>query len=636
MVEQLKIGIIWSGKIENKFDLNSDSIIIYDNVKMSDASKYFEELKNLGVETIITTAGLNREIKNRDSINIIVAYPDEMNILDTISYIEHDLGIEGTKIALVIHEDNVLNIKQLNKFIKNTIEPHYFKRESDLNDIAKKISKMDYYGVITGPTFSDLIESIGLRSFPLLFGKDVVIENISKAKEMNEFLYTKNSLTEKIRNVIYELPQAVIITNVNGDILMVNPAIKNVFPEKNISLMDTNVSDLFIDFDLSILEEKEKITKFFRTNNGKEVYLNAKNFNLNLSKHSFSKGFIFYFQETSEIIRIKKHIKETTAKGFVANYQFSDIIHESPSMKSIIKRSKKIAKSEFTVLIEGETGTGKEMFAQSIHNYSSRFKGPFVAVNCANLTDTLLESELFGYEPGAFTGANREGKTGLFEYADGGTIFLDEINQISVPLQKKILRVIQEKLILKIGGDRIIPVDVRIIASSNESLLRKVEKNEFRKDLYYRLNVLNINLPPLRDRTEDLPSLIKFFLNKIFSETGERINIFKDSLIMNYIKNHTWPGNIRELENFIYRYSVVYDGGLDSVVDGYDYFGFDQDLNYQVPDGKLLIQLSSLANMEKEIINHVLDLFKGNQTSASEFLGIHRNTIRNKLNNGGY
>ena len=217
-------------------------------------------------------------------------------------------------------------------------------------------------------------------------------------------------------------------------------------------------------------------------------------------------------------------------------------------MEDLIKKAKTIATTDSTVLMMGESGTGKELFAQSIHNASNRKERPFVALNCAALSETLLESELFGYEEGAFTGALKGGKPGLFEVAHTGTIFLDEIGDAPPSIQKRLLRVLQEKEIMRVSGNKVIPIDVRIIAATNKHLGGLIKKGEFREDLFYRLNVFPLHIPPLRERREDIEILLQFFLDKyttLRKQTIPHINLS----IVDFLKDYHWPGNIRQLEN---------------------------------------------------------------------------------------
>jgi len=242
-------------------------------------------------------------------------------------------------------------------------------------------------------------------------------------------------------------------------------------------------------------------------------------------------------------IRVKRHLETDKPK-----YSFNDILYASPIMAELVKAAKKMAATDFNILITGETGTGKELFAHSIAKYSPRRNGPFVAINCAAIPPTLLEAELFGYEEGAFTGARRGGKIGYFELAHGGTIFLDEVGALPLELQTRLLRVIQEKEVIRVGGRSIIPIDVRIIAATNAPLLDMVSRGAFREDLYYRLAVLRLHLPSLRERKEDIPVIARHVL----SQYGvDKKNVEAILAALDQFKEYPWRGNVRELVNIL-------------------------------------------------------------------------------------
>ena len=257
-------------------------------------------------------------------------------------------------------------------------------------------------------------------------------------------------------------------------------------------------------------------------------------------------GYYITLQDEADVALSNSVLRQ---KGFFAKYQFRDIIHNSADMDKAIDIARQIALTDHTVLIRGESGTGKELMAQSIHNASYRNKFPFVAVNCAALPDNLLESELFGYEAGAFTGAHTKGKIGLFEQANHGTIFLDEIGDISPKLQSRLLRTIQERQIMRVGSDRVIEIDIRFITATNRNLEQAVREGAFRSDLFFRLNVLPVVIPPLRRRKDDIPVLLQYFLG------GDFKNITLQDMAL--LSKYDWPGNIRELENVATYYKTL-------------------------------------------------------------------------------
>ena len=341
---------------------------------------------------------------------------------------------------------------------------------------------------------------------------------------------------------------------------------------------------------------------------------------------------LLVFQEISELQK-KMHSaqKQFCLNGFVAKSSFGNIIGTGPAIQKAKKIAAKYAKSSVTILLESETGTGKELFAQSIHNASNRKHGPFVAVNCATFSETLLESELFGYEEGAFTGAHKGGKIGLLELAHQGTIFLDEIDAISPSLQSRLLRVLQEKEILRVGGNRIINVDVRFIAATNKKLYNLVKEGKFREDLYFRLNVLNLRLPPLRERIEDIPHLIDFFIHK---SKGRSKNVNISSKGIEILQKYDWPGNVRELEKIMKKILVMAD--TTSIEASFIHELIQE--NRESRDGKKLpdkdtitIHIGPLKDMEMQIAEKLLQRFDGKKNLVSNMLGISRTTLWNRL-----
>ena len=298
------------------------------------------------------------------------------------------------------------------------------------------------------------------------------------------------------------------------------------------------------------------------------------------------------------------------------------IIAESAQMRKIAEVIEQVAPTDMTVLITGESGVGKELVARAIHYCSPRATGPFVPINCGGIPEGLLESELFGYVKGAFTGAT-ESRAGFFQTADGGTIFLDEISETSLNMQVKLLRVLQEGEVYMVGSSRKRKIDVRILASTNKSLPRLVEKGLFREDLYFRLNVVSIEVPPLRDRGDDIALLIHHFSRRFSDQLGRPLPRFSDEVFHILQNGYSWPGNVRELENVIHRLVVMSEA---DVID--------------VPDLPVLMRFSAtrqqdltrtLAQVEAEYIRNVLASVGGARTKAAEILGVDRKTLREKL-----
>ena len=329
------------------------------------------------------------------------------------------------------------------------------------------------------------------------------------------------------------------------------------------------------------------------------------------------------FQETErENRRLRSELQ--------SKYSFSSMIGKSHSMEQVFDLIGTVADSRATVLVTGESGTGKELVARALHYNSSRRNGPFIRLNCAALPKDLMESELFGHEKGAFTGAIKQTR-GRFETADGGTLLLDEISEIDPSLQAKLLRVLQEREFERIGSTQTIKVDVRIIATTNRDLTKEVSENHFREDLFYRLNVIELGLPPLRDRKDDTAALARHFVERYNDDNGKEIAGLSEEAL-ELLMQYDWPGNIRELENYIERAVVVARGPMLQIAD------FPKKLTAGPggrPEGEGLQVGLTVHEMERRLIMKTLESFHGNRTEAAAQLGISTRTLRNKLHEYG-
>lgn len=349
----------------------------------------------------------------------------------------------------------------------------------------------------------------------------------------------------------------------------------------------------------------------------------------------------FGFGFNNEVMARKNKLLMDEVKKFqYCRYNFSDIIGTSEKLLRVVSQAEHIASSGSTVLLYGETGTGKELFAQSIHNASDRRNKPFVAINCGALPSSLIESSLFGYEEGAFTGAKKGGSPGAFEQANEGTIFLDEISEMDLNLQIKILRVLQEREVTRIGGKKPIRINVRVISSTNKDLVALINENKFRNDLYFRLNVLQIKIPPLRERLEDIPLLVRHFIQKHNSLLGKYVEEVSSD-VLNILKKYHWPGNVRELQNCV-EYALNMMGNEEHVIlpqhlptmlrqNGHI---SEEERTLGNSVGQLTLE-KILLETEKKIIEEALVKAKFKKKGAAEMLGVSTATLWRKMQRHG-
>lgn len=409
-------------------------------------------------------------------------------------------------------------------------------------------------------------------------------------------------------------------------------------------LFSRNFAILLVDMKMPVGEELQ----FFRLTRLVDpdvaVILTTTEGDIESAVKTVKEGISDYLRRTQDPQKLVKAIKKTLKEketvwqtrllrpDSIDQHTFGDIISKSPKMKYIFELIKRVAGTDSTVLITGETGVGKELVARAIHNNSPRRNGPFLPINCGSLAETLLESELFGHERGSFTGAIKT-KLGKFESANKGTLFLDEVGDISPAMQIKLLRALQEKKIERVGGNDSVAVDVRVISATNQNLKEKISRHEFRLDLFYRLNVIHIHIPPLRERLEDIPLLARHFINKLNRNLGRNIKGIS-SRAMKQLLEYEWPGNIRELENVLERACITCDG------DVIDQLVFPQMVQNTSPGNQEAIDLDVpfdlakhmvIQRFEKHYLWEALKRCHGNVSETAKKTGINRRTLWRKV-----
>ena len=443
------------------------------------------------------------------------------------------------KIGLILPSSSICSASILTELLGIEVVMREVRGEEHMESTLREMVKEGCEVFIGGLTLKRVSEKMGLEYVHIKTGPSAIDSSIKDAITAAHILDRERSRLGLMKSLVNNTPDSLLIIDDKGKITAANHAASSFFRRPDLVGMDAK--ELFPLEIYSVCDDVEVV----QTIGDQTVLITEHPVHIEGEKRATYLSLML----VEDIRRTEKKIRsKLQEKGLTAKYSFSDIVTEQVEMKQLVAKALRYAHVEGNVLLTGETGTGKELFVQSMHNASPRRDKPFVAVNCAALSEQLLESELFGYTEGSFTGAQKGGKTGLFELAQGGTIFLDEIGEMPIRFQAKLLRVIQEREIRKIGGDEFIPVDVRIMSATNQNIPDLIEKGLFRRDLYYRINLLTLHIPPLRERLDDIPAIFKRFVER----KSKALNIVppmveKDAL--ECLKGYSWPGNIRELRN---------------------------------------------------------------------------------------
>ncbi|MCC3868701.1 sigma-54 interaction domain-containing protein [Terrisporobacter mayombei] len=593
--EKVKINNYQFKNLEKNHLIDDDVILVMINDRVVKVKEYVDDTSKI--------IKINRSIRQKDiyklfalpeGMDVLVVNDNEHTIIETISSL-YGLGVNHLNFVLYNKNIDQSNIKVAVTPGESNLVPNYIENIIDLG-----------HRYIDSSTFIQIMTKLKIED------KDVT-KNLIKYCDEVISLYSGINNTYKHLTIINEELNSIINLSQNGMILIsnkneitiCNESLKNILDmdEYIVGMKVTDIDNVEVKKIFELKEAEDEVVKF------KNKYLNINKYKIN----SFGKntGTYFCIQEITHIKKLEQNLsKKLRYSGQIARYNFDDIKTQSLILENTIKLAKRIAKSDHTVLITGESGTGKELMAQSIHNESLRANQPFIAVNCAAMPESLMESELFGYEEGSFTGALRGGKKGLFEQANNGTIFLDEIGDMPVYVQTKLLRVIQEQQVMRIGSNNIINIDVRIIAATNRDLFKMVKEEKFRSDLYYRINVLPINIPALKDRKEDILMLLQSFIPNKRELSDE---------VKNILNKYDWPGNIRELRNVaLYIDTMVENNKV--TIENLPYYLLNYDLDEDIKN----IQMKFGLNKIIEVIDIIRDFNLENKSAG-------RSSIMNRL-----
>ena len=491
--------------------------------------------------------------------------------------------------------------------------------------------------VLIGDTvaFADHLGSLGKPVHLITSGRESILRALEEAANILKVREEEQKNAQRFEAVLNFVHDGVVAVEEKGHLTVVNPVAEKIFGIVRDEVLGRPVTEVIRDtrIDKVLASGFPEYDQLQKAPAG-HILTNR----IPIRVDGEVKGVVATFQEASQIEAAERKIRQNLyGKGLVARYSFRHILTQDERMRQLIKIAKGYAKTNATILIQGESGTGKELFAQSIHEYSSRSHGPFVAINCSALPSALLESELFGYVEGAFTGAKRGGKIGLFELAHNGTIFLDEIGEMDRVLQGRLLRVLEERQVMRLGSDALIPVNIRVLAATNLDLRQRAAQGQFRVDLLYRLNVLNLPMIPLRKRQADIAYLAEHFFERYKQEHHRPMGKLPDEIVP-LLENYAWPGNVRELKNVMERLVLSAEHGrIDATAvrmlleemreiwpDHED--KMPQEKTDSRPTGSDWLS-GSLDEIKRRAVLTVLAQESGNKTRAAKRLGIDRATI---------
>lgn len=520
--------------------------------------KCAQTLAAAGAEIIITRKGTRRIVEEVTNLKVVSLNNSLSDYLWMLK--ERGLHTPGL-IAFFSYDPMSSDILQMCEMLEVQTKNYIFKSFADCRGCVERALKDGAVFSVGGAWTDPWAKRLGLPHVIVENSVETILNALESATQLRRVQVEEaekqclfKTQSEMYQAVLDFTHDAILAIDENGRIQVLNPPAERIMGCRAADSVGQPVEAVLPNTLLpDVLESGEK-----QLDQIMQIHQTLCNTNrIPILVDGQRRGVVATFQDVKQLqnseqkIRLKLH-----EKGLVAKYAFNDILGDSPAIRSTIQIARSYAASRASVLILGETGTGKELFAQSIHNASDRRDGPFVAINCAAVSNSLLESELFGYEAGSFTGASRGGREGVFELAHGGTLFLDEIGEIPRETQVELLRVLQEKEIRRVGGSRVIPVDVRIIAATNKDLLQETVEGRFREDLYYRLDVLDLKLPPLRERGDDVKILGLHLFRQL---PGGKDPIMQSQFLylLEQVGPYQWYGNIRELQNFVERANIL-------------------------------------------------------------------------------
>ncbi len=528
------------------------TLSIHNDAVLDEASHIaLKEMATKNIDVIFSRGGTAEYIKERVDIPVISIPTTALDLLRTL----HPFVGSVKKIAFFNYHHLLPEVKLVSKTLNIEILEYTFHSEEDLSsriiEAKAQGAELNFGGVL----LSRMRNITGIEGVLVESGESAIQMAVDEAFSLGNALRKEQQRQARMRTILDSVTEGVLATDDKNKLTLINPAAEKLLSISSEQVLGTNAQEYVpnsrtaevLKSGKAELQDIQKIGKTTIVTNRIPIISNGKTL-----------GVVCTFSEAAQIQRAEQHLRGSLrSKAFNARYSLENIVTQNPTLIALKELAASYAQTDATILLEGESGTGKELFAQGIHKASKRHEGPFIPVNCAAIPENLLESEFFGYEEGAFTGARRQGKAGFFEMAHHGTLFLDEISELPLSMQTRLLRVLQEREILRVGGNAFIPINVRILCATNRNLEEWTALGSFRQDLFYRLNVLPIHIPPLRQRLEDIPLLLNTFLREklpphvLFPSPAVCANV------SNKLMQHNWPGNVRELYNVVERLAII-------------------------------------------------------------------------------
>ena len=557
-MSKIRIGILTTGKslieMTRQFAVKKNIDLQCIEEGLDDAIPFAKEMEANGAEVLLARGGTALLIRKNVQIPVL-SFP--ISTIDILSCL-NEATAYGSNILIVSFLNRKIGLEFLEELFDIRITQEVCRNFIEMQELISTQGDQ-YDAIIGGSTSLKIASQYGLNFIETQTPEEAVETTLESAVSVALHSRSEQEKTKRFSLILNGVSDGVIAYDREGRITLLNDQANKLLKRRSTSFEEIYLQDLITQpaayRAISISQPKqdkiEKVGNDYFVFNHTPIVVN-----------DTAVGGVTTFKDVTNVIQVEGEIRRSFARGLVAKYDLNDLVYESTLMDELVNRSRRFASTDSTILIVGETGTGKEILAHSIHGLSNRNNNAFVSINCAALSEELLQSELFGYEEGAFTGSRKGGKPGLFEIAHNGTIFLDEINATSQNVQRHLLRVLQEREVMRIGADKITPIHVRVLAASNSNLIEEVNRGRFREDLFFRLNVLTLTIPPLRDRLSDIPHLVKQFTSLLTREYKQDQFAIPEPY-MQKLKEYQWPGNVRQLRNFIERLVLICGSNFD-------------------------------------------------------------------------